>query len=1111
MAQFDPQFSISTQGTRPPAQIKESAPEKQSLPSATTSIEQTARSPSSSSPLPHSMPVSTTEESVVTIHTTANEALRIRLPAASVVLHKNATLEDIERYLENWAQEAPDENRAATKTQIMDFLEGKIDVLNFEDAFSLPDIFHLDVFNKVEDLYIHSPHITALPQSIGHLTQLNSLDIKAPNLRLLPESIGQLTNLTTLTINAPNLTGLPESMRQLSDLVSLVLNTSVAVLPEYMRSFTNLMMLSIQSPTMTAFPEVIKEMTQLTHLSLDAPLIEVPGSALSPLIRLQSFKLSGCKELQALPAEIGNLPKLQQLHLSGLPKLTHLSEEVLNPRLQTLNFTDCANLVALPEILETLPNLQTLSLDACPQVKLSSNLYTIHEHVLTIKVPLGTTKTCARQHLALLAQALRSHPKDPPLTIEVLYLGGADSPPEQALKTFLMDITSEAGKAYDKIQEHSMTAEDAALCRDLGTLLATMASNDKGYKCGHALPQSFYAGLTFLLQLKSDGTVLPPEALTRNLCLILARADQDGPTSYGERLFDLPETLLKDYELTTSFTQKLGKWASSLVEPEDEPAKAVALFKVWRLFNTLQSKAQIEKMFPSMKKYIGSPLVTLPLREMARFAETFQKTLNSENRRLIEQAIIKQAYDIYHTQCAPLIEVSQSFNPAATLNKLLKAQLLSKSSMGKDLQTFFQTDSKVEALDANGKTALIRAAEQGDVQTVHTLLAAGANFHAQDKNGYTPLMLAACSGQVDIVAMLIAAGSNVNMCDKNGHTALMQAASNGQPEIAGLLIAAGSDVNAHSKKGYTALSFGELYYPDSELTELLQNNAADREYAVGSLEDIFMAHVWGLQGHSTRHDQPFHLEGLQAKYALNQLSTYVEQFFDSEEIDPELLTDQDKNDIREAIALAFPASKDYEEALSRIESNKPMVMVGGTTNHAVAMVIFENRLLICNRGAGRGEMAVNAYDLSSITVTEEMLKVLTTSYKDMREFNVTINKMLADLKLPHLEQESFNQKSQKTGNCAWVGPKGIVGAIFRRCAQKNHRSVKEGEDLHKRFTAWCRKQAMQHYVQPEPARSYRPNPDILQKLQEKLDHKRPVFAPQSRELLKQALRDREAA
>jgi len=115
----------------------------------------------------------------------------------------------------------------------------------------------------------------------------------------------------------------------------------------------------------------------------------------------------------------------------------------------------------------------------------------------------------------------------------------------------------------------------------------------------------------------------------------------------------------------------------------------------------------------------------------------------------------------------------------------------------------FFTD--INAKDSYGRTALHKAAANGNEAEIVALIAAGANIHAKDEWGGTPLRLSAYNGHKGAMAKLIAAGADVNSKDIFGGMPLDAAAYNGKEEAIAVLIAAGADVNAKDSRGYTAL------------------------------------------------------------------------------------------------------------------------------------------------------------------------------------------------------------------------------------------------------------------------------------------------------------------
>jgi internalin A len=181
-----------------------------------------------------------------------------------------------------------------------------------------------------------SPKLTELPESLGQLTQLQSLNLSRNNLTVLPDWLGQLTQLQSLRLLGNRLTTLPESLGQLTQLRSLDLdNNQLTALPESLGQLTQLTSLEIANNKALILPQWLGQLTQLRFLRLNA------------------------NDLTALPEWLGNLRELRELlawenKLTALPesltKLQHLERLVL----QVNQFK------AIPAWLEKLPEINTL-------------------------------------------------------------------------------------------------------------------------------------------------------------------------------------------------------------------------------------------------------------------------------------------------------------------------------------------------------------------------------------------------------------------------------------------------------------------------------------------------------------------------------------------------------------------------------------------------------------------------------------------------------------------------------------------------------------------------------------------------------------------------------
>ncbi|CAM9426220.1 unnamed protein product [Ectocarpus sp. 12 AP-2014] len=122
------------------------------------------------------------------------------------------------------------------------------------------------------------------------------------------------------------------------------------------------------------------------------------------------------------------------------------------------------------------------------------------------------------------------------------------------------------------------------------------------------------------------------------------------------------------------------------------------------------------------------------------------------------------------------------------------------------LSTFLLTGADKDALDWDGDSALMWAAEKGRLAVVETLLKAGANVDVRGAtSGFSALDNAAYYGHVSVLKAILAHGASVDSCGDGGHTALNHAAYNNQSGAIDALIEAGANID-HKVDGQTLLS-----------------------------------------------------------------------------------------------------------------------------------------------------------------------------------------------------------------------------------------------------------------------------------------------------------------
>lgn len=124
------------------------------------------------------------------------------------------------------------------------------------------------------------------------------------------------------------------------------------------------------------------------------------------------------------------------------------------------------------------------------------------------------------------------------------------------------------------------------------------------------------------------------------------------------------------------------------------------------------------------------------------------------------------------------------------------------------LQQLLNKGSPVDAMGDCGMTAVMMAAEQGDVETLKMLIDSNADLEKRDKVfGRTAISIAASTGQWTSIRTLIDQGEATALIfegDTQGRTPVMEAAYNGHEKCVRFLARRGADLEIKDDEGLTA-------------------------------------------------------------------------------------------------------------------------------------------------------------------------------------------------------------------------------------------------------------------------------------------------------------------
>ncbi|KAK9949024.1 hypothetical protein M0R45_004572 [Rubus argutus] len=210
----------------------------------------------------------------------------------------------------------------------------------------------------------------AIPDDIGDLFSLQSLDLSENNFVTIPESISDLSELTEISLfRCSKLQSLPKEVP-----LSLK-NVNVRYCPRLTNSLygwsrwasqKGLSTINCRKPEehLSMLPALHKfslEKLQELDLSNCQYLTKIPD--LNEVRYLKKLILEGCEKLSEVHPTIGDLQYLVLLNLKGCADLESLPHSISLKRLEVLILSGCSKLKVFPEIEGGMQNLAQLHLD----------------------------------------------------------------------------------------------------------------------------------------------------------------------------------------------------------------------------------------------------------------------------------------------------------------------------------------------------------------------------------------------------------------------------------------------------------------------------------------------------------------------------------------------------------------------------------------------------------------------------------------------------------------------------------------------------------------------------------------------------------------------------
>ncbi|XP_078105565.1 leucine-rich repeat-containing protein 28 [Sander vitreus] len=171
---------------------------------------------------------------------------------------------------------------------------------------TLPDNLAQKLPNLIE-LYLHSNNIVIIPEAIGNLARLQSLDLSNNALQFLCPEIGRLRSLRHLRLSNNQLKCLPPEIGDLQDLETLdVSRNQLVSLPDRLHRCTSLQNLTADHNLLSHVPRQLCWLHRLNQLSMAANRLTFLPLDLGRSRELQFVFVDNNMDLKGLPSYLYN-------------------------------------------------------------------------------------------------------------------------------------------------------------------------------------------------------------------------------------------------------------------------------------------------------------------------------------------------------------------------------------------------------------------------------------------------------------------------------------------------------------------------------------------------------------------------------------------------------------------------------------------------------------------------------------------------------------------------------------------------------------------------------------------------------------------------------------
>lgn len=274
----------------------------------------------------------------------------------------------------------------------------------------LPD--SIGKLSSLVSLDLSENRIVALPTTIGGFSSLKKLDLHANRIIELPDSIGDLLNLVYLDLRGNQISALPVALSRLVRLEELDLSSNcLSSLPDSIGSLISLKKLIIETNDLEELPHTIGQCSSLRELRADYNRLKALPEAVGKIHTLEVLSVR-YNNIKQLPTTMSSLSSLRELDVS-FNELESVPESLcFATTLVKMNIgNNFADLRALPRSIGNLEMLEELDISN-NQIRVLPDSFRLLSRLRVLRVQENPLEVPPRNIVEMGAQAVVQYMAD---------------------------------------------------------------------------------------------------------------------------------------------------------------------------------------------------------------------------------------------------------------------------------------------------------------------------------------------------------------------------------------------------------------------------------------------------------------------------------------------------------------------------------------------------------------------------------------------------------------------------------------------------------------------------------------------------------------------------